>query len=525
MIADDGVDRTFVLGLDGIPWRLVDQWTAEGALPNLARIVDEGAAGPLESSMPPTTAVAWPSIVTGVGPDHHGLYSFRRLTAEYGHEVNTSADRRSPALWDLISPAVVANVPMTYPAQEIDGVLIAGMMAPTIDEEFTWPRSVADELTRRIPEYQVGLRWSDYEGREDEFKADLSSLVSARRELMRWLMTREDPRLFFFVYTAPDRLQHLIWDEATIKEHYGRLDDIVGEVMEYVAERDGTLYVVSDHGFGPVDRLVRLNRILESAGFLRRETGGTRSVLESVGLTKETVMAGMERFGIVDGVIQRLPEGLIDRVASQVPGGHGLYDVAFSESQAFAYGTRSIYVNDTTRFERGTVEPARRDAVKAEVRETFERVTDPNTGRSILRVYDGDELFPADDDSPDLVVEAASGYLADTGLDGPIIGPANRDGAHEREGIFLAWGEAISAGSRPRDATVFDVAPTVLHGTGRPIPTRSPGRVLTEVFEPGSAPATRQPSARDYVETDDRAGVDADFSAVEDRLRGLGYIE
>ena len=524
MTADIGSDRVFVLGLDGIPWRLLERWTSDGSLPNLARLVDEGAAGPLRSSIPPTTAVAWPSIVTGVGPDHHGIYSFRKLTSSYGHEVNTSVDRQTAALWDMHSPAMVANVPMTYPAQTIDGMLVAGMMAPRIDEEFTHPSSFAGELERTIPEYQIGLSWSEYAGRESTFLDDLSSLVSATRQLMRRLMDEDDWRLFFYVYTAPDRLQHLIWDESVIYEHYRELDDIVGEVMAYVEDKNATLYVVSDHGFGPIDGLVRINRILENAGFLTPEQGASRDLLSSLGLTKDTVLNTAARFNLDTFLLERLPQSILERFAASVPGSHGLFDVDFSTTQAFAYGTRSIYINDD-RFDEGIVQPSERAAVKDRVRAALEAVTVPNTSEPLLTVYDGDDIYPTDRASPDLIVEAVSGYLADTGLEGPVIGPADRDGAHEQEGIFLAWGADVAAGSSPTGATVFDVTPTILHGVGKSVPGITNGRVLTEIFEPDSEPGQRAVRTADYDDIGERGAVDADFSEVENRLRGLGYIE
>ena len=514
-----------MLGLDGVPWRLLDRWTENGELPNLARIVEEGAVGPLESTMPPTTAIAWPSIATGVGPDRHGLYSFRRLTAQYGHEVNTSAERRSPALWDVHSPATVANVPMTYPAQVLDGTLVAGMMTPEIGDGFTHPPEFADEISRDIPDYRIGLSWHDYYDREREFLADLADLLSARRELMRKLMEREDWRLFFFVYTEPDRLQHLIWDEAVILEHYQELDDIVGEVMAYVEERDATLYVASDHGFGPIDRLVHVNRALEEYGLLTRQGGGKRGVLETAGITKENLLGILDRLGFDEAFLEALPSAVLDRIASSVPGGHGLYDVDFSNTRAFVYGTRCVYVNDTDRFEEGTVRPEEIESVKAKVRAAFADVTDPETGEAILEVYDGDDLFPADPDSPDLVVHAAAGYLADTALATEVFAPGDRDGAHEPEGIFLAWGPHVKAGARTRAATVFDVAPTLLHGVGKPIPETTAGRVLEEICEDDSPPARRPIETRAYADPDERAAIDADFEEVEGRLRGLGYIE
>lgn len=516
----------FVLGLDGIPWELLQRWAGSGELPNLARLFEEGVAGSLESTMPPTTAAAWPSIATGARPDNHGIYSFYRLLSDYTHRVNTSAHVARPALWEMLSPGIAANVPMTYPAQEFDGTMVTGMMTPEIGEGFTRPPELTSEIEHRIPEYQIGLSWNEYHGREKEFLGDLDSLLSARRQLMQLLMENEDWRLFFFVYTEPDRLQHLIWDESVILDHYQELDTIVGEVMEYADKQGANLFVVSDHGFGSVSKEVHVNTVLENAGYLSKDEGGTRSVLDRVGINKSRILSSLAAVGIDDALLQRLPSSLIERVAAQVPGDHGLYDVDFTNTIAFTYGTRCLYINDTDRFDKGTVPPEEKPAVKETLVELLSDVIDPATGEQILECHDGDELFPTDDRSPDLIVHSADEYLVSTTLTNEIITNAgDRAGAHRMEGIFLAKGPDIREGTRVEEATAIDVAPTVLHSVLEPIPENADGHVLEEIFEPTSPTGERPVSTASYTKSGDTMESQANFDDVEGRLRGLGYIE
>ena len=529
-------ERAFVLGLDGVPWDCLSAWMDDGHLENFARLREEGVAGPLESTMPPTTALAWPTIATGVNPDKHGVYAFQRLAGNYSQRMSTSDDVARPALWDRLSPSVVANVPMTYPASDIDGEMVTGMMTPELNEKFTSPPELRETIAERIPDYDIGLSWTEYADRPEQFERDLTALVEARRELMELLLERTDPRLFFFVFTGPDRLQHLLWDEATMLDHYRLLDDILGDLLDHVDERDGTLFVVSDHGFGPVSKNVAVNTVLEREGLLsrRRETG-TRNVLSAAGLHKERVLSALETVGIdQQTLLKYLPRQFVDRVAEQVPGTHVLYDVDYSDTQAFVHGPGCVYVNDTDRFEQGTVPPAEREAMKARVRQVFEGVTDPETGECVLRVADGDELFPTDDGSPDLVVRAIDGYQKVTSLkDGVINETGVANAGHRSEGVFLAWGPDIGAGGDVTDATVTDVAPTLLHSIGEPIPADTDGVVLDDIFAAESATARRPVTAAGPdAESPDGADGEAtdtadeeDFDDVEERLRGLGYME
>ena len=68
--------RVLIVGLDGVPWDLVHAWAGAGYLPTLARLIAQGSAGPLKSTMPPTSGPAWSSFMTGKNPGQTGIYDF-----------------------------------------------------------------------------------------------------------------------------------------------------------------------------------------------------------------------------------------------------------------------------------------------------------------------------------------------------------------------------------------------------------------------------------------------------------------
>jgi len=527
----DAADRAFVLGLDGVPWPLIEPWIDAGHLPAFARLVEEGVSGPLRSTAPANTPVAWPSIATGTWPDRHGLYEFMKLAPDHSHRPHNREDIRQPPLWELLSPAVVGNVPMTYPAGGVGetGTMVSGMMTPAPDAEgFTQPPELGDRIRDRIPTYRVGLKWHQYgPERREAFLADFDELFEGRRELLRLLMGTDDWRLFFFVFTAPDRLQHLIWDESVILDHYRELDETLEAVIDYCERRNATLYVVSDHGFGPVSRIVHVNRALADAGLLTpTEPSGLRAALSKMGLTKDRVLGALDRVGIDDELlVERLPASLLDRVARTVPGDHALYDVDAGRTRAFLHGLGSVYVNDAGRFEDGAVDPADRERVKAEVLDTLSALTDPATGERVLSVHDGADLNPDDEFAPDVVVEGTAGYHVKSALADEVVTDADEVAAYHRpEGVFFAWGPTIAAGTSLEDAAVVDVAPTLLHGLGEPVPEAAHGRVLSEVFDPASQPATRAVTRRDHGAASAAGDAPETSEAVEERLRGLGYL-
>ncbi|MFC3958314.1 alkaline phosphatase family protein [Halovivax cerinus] len=524
-----GTGRAFVLGLDGVPWRFIDRWTDDGTLPNFARLRAEGAAGPLESTRPPTTPLAWPSIATGVWPDKHGIYGFQKLSPEYTHRMYTSQDVRQPSLWHQLSPAIVGNVPLTYPPDEIDGSIVSGMMTPSTDATFTHPPELAEEIAAEIPSYRISLDYPSYADDLDAFEAAVGDVLDDRRAALDLLLDRTpDWRLCFFVFTAPDRFQHLVWDEERLRAHYRELDEVLGGVMEYVDECGADLYVVSDHGFGEIASLVYVNHFLEEAGYLtRREDEGTRGALSRLGITRDRVTSMLETVGISEQrLATALPRGLVDSVAESIPGDHALYDVDYAHTTAFVHDAGNVYVNDTDRFAHGTVEPRAVPALKSDLTDLFESVTDPDSEEPILRVFDGDELFPTDDSAPDLVVNGRSGYETRNAItDEPFGETGSTVASHESTGIMLCRGEAMDAGATLRGARVVDVAPTILHALDEPVPASADGRVLFDAFDRGSQPASTKVRRHDVSAPETDGSVDDDFSDVETRLRGLGYME
>jgi predicted AlkP superfamily phosphohydrolase/phosphomutase len=69
-------NKAVIIGLDGATWTLLRPWIDQGQLPNLARLVQEGASGPLTTTIPPVSASAWVSFATGCNPGKHGAFDF-----------------------------------------------------------------------------------------------------------------------------------------------------------------------------------------------------------------------------------------------------------------------------------------------------------------------------------------------------------------------------------------------------------------------------------------------------------------
>jgi hypothetical protein len=70
-------------------------------------------------------------------------------------------------------------------------------------------------------------------------------------------------------------------------------------------------------------------------------------------------------------------------------------------------------------------------------------------------------------------------------LSGTTVSDASHAGAPD--GVFLAAGAGIRPGSTPVNATLLDVAPTLLYLMGLPVARDMEGRILTEILDPAFA--------------------------------------
>ena len=134
--------KVAVFGLDGITFDLLQPWLDEGRLPNLARLLAEGAGGPLRSTIPPVSASAWPSFMTGTNPGQHSLIDFTYPAQDsYEIRVSNGLTVAVPAVWQIAGAAGkqagVVSLPMTYPPRPMNGFMLCSFLTPSPDSEYT----------------------------------------------------------------------------------------------------------------------------------------------------------------------------------------------------------------------------------------------------------------------------------------------------------------------------------------------------------------------------------------------------
>lgn len=543
------MSRVLVIGIDGATFDLLHPWVEAGDLPNLAQLMAEGVHGSLESTIPPVTSPAWPTFATGKNPGKHSVFDFIRPIGGDFELVNASSIR-APTLWQLLSEAGrkvgVMNVPVTYPPAPVNGFIIAGMLSP-VGGTFTYPADLLNRYAGRIQPYRIAPHVQYKEGNETEFAADLLDLVERRGEYALQLMADYPHDFLMFHFQATDVMQHAFWkfvdpthprydSQAAgrfgpmLKRVYQRVDAFIGQMRDRLPG-NATIIVMSDHGFGPLHYVVNLNLFLLERGLLQLKRGvwtRLKTGLFRAGLTPASLWHLVERVGLQNYVWQ-VSKSTRNKVVGKFL---SFDDVDWSRTLAYSIGhVGQIYINLKGREPGGIVEPgAEYEAVRQRVIEALQTLRHPRTGRPLVdRIIPGDQIVhgPYAHSSPDLHL-VFDGYRA---IAFPLFATDSRivtrqirgdSGCHRSHGIFIACGPEIRQGEVVEGTHIQDLAPTILHLMGQPVPDDMDGRVLTEALT-SPHPVKYRPIVPDGAEAE--AGLSVEESAeVEERLRALGYL-
>ncbi len=533
MAGDHG--GTVLIGLDGATYDLLDPLVAEGVMPRLGALMDEGARTILKSTIHPLTPPAWATLMTGRSPGNHGVFDFIRVdrTGETPrYTLATSADLNAPTIWEIASAAghrvTTLNFPVMFPAKPIDGVVVPGYvpwsyLGRAIHPRATYKRLKAEGLFKPS---EMSTDWQHerqaVQGLAANQLADWVQFHITREH--RWqqillnLMAHEPSDLTAVLFDGVDRIQHLCYhlvDPATRDEfddadaarakaltrtYYADLDRFIGEIVDRAGPR-ARVFIVSDHGFTRTgDRIFYANTWLEQQGWLDWVDGTPLDDQGRLALDENTEAST-------------------------------LIDWRTTKAYALSSSSNAIFIRRAVEPGGPGVPPEAYDAFRAELVARLRRLRDPDTGAPVVaHVFTREEAFPGSytERAPDLTLQFHDySFLSVLRADAPIKPRRVPYATHHPDGVLIAAGPGIAAGARPAPRQIADVAPTVLYSLGLPVPADMEGRVADGVFAPEHVAArpvriaaTGAPSAPAAAE---ELGPEAQ-AQIRERLKSLGYL-
>jgi predicted AlkP superfamily phosphohydrolase/phosphomutase len=562
--------KVFVLGLDGATWDVLDPLLQDGLLPNLARLRERAVSGLLRSVFPPLSPVAWTAVMTGKNSGKHGIFEF----VEHAHHplvgrVNSSQTIQSELLWEIAArygkKTVAGGIPMSYPArpERFPGFFLGDFLSPARAPDFASDPAIFAELEQVVGPYRPWSTAIHDGGNEAAVLADLHAFLEQHLKAIQFLMNRCDWDLFLFDLMATDRLQHELWHvwDLTHRAARGRLRELEAVRPKLIAfwqlldrgigaiaaalPPDAALILISDHGFGPIEHYVNFNVWLLEHGYIALEDSfyvKQKHWFYRRGATPEWIYGIMSRLGLGTHRVSRFrgkQNGFMDRLAESLFLSRRHID--WSQTRAYAQGNfGQIFLNLKGRQPNGCVAPADARSLLDDLKEVLAEIRHPETGKALVEhVYERDELYdgPYAALAPDLTVVLTDWRYRTIGLHdfttnrviSPAFGPT---GDHRMDGVLIAAGPVFRTGAESENAGLLDIAPTVLHLLGVPVPDDMDGRVLGELLEPAPPPAPSVPildpalaaANGTHAHPISSAYTPEEDAAIRERLADLGYL-
>lgn len=410
--------RCVIIGLDGVSYTLLSDYMDRGLMPRFADLCKEGRLLKMKSTLPEISSVAWSSFITGKNPGEHGIFGFMELNRQtYEYTFPNFNTLKVKPFWERENIRTVAfNIPQTYPAKQINGVMVSGFVAIDL-KKATYPESVFQYL--HGIGYKIDVDSKLASQNPEVFFADLFETFEKRKQAIKYLYEHEDWQLFIGTITETDRLHHFFFDSAKagkyfhiFEKFYRELDCFIGDMAKN-AKNDGAVFLTcSDHGFTPIKTEVYLNRWLIENGYLK--------------------LSGLE------GLKGMLPE-----------------------TRVFCLDPSRIYIHLEGKYRCGSVKQSEYKGLAEELKERLAGVVF-NNEKVIKEIYGKDEIFQGEyaEEGPDLYLLPNYGFdLKGATNKNSVFGTSHFKGMHTYDDAHLS----VSIPVNKEDIKIEDVAMIVVN--------------------------------------------------------------
>jgi predicted AlkP superfamily phosphohydrolase/phosphomutase len=282
--------HVIVVGVNGMELDVIRPLLLKGDLPNLAKVIKNGAYGKLRTVAAPNCPRVYSTLFTSTTPAEHGVTGF--LVG--GITANTNMLKQEP-IWSILSKSGVtvgmANVPATFPVMPVNGYMISGMLtrgkncedgvlcAPKLSEveggDPVYPNAMKAELLKSVGDFYIDCERmpaaEQLRGHEteviDAWLKKVEVIRQQQTQLFDYLLANHPTDFTWLVQSCEDRTGHWLYPIAPYNVGYNAkinavrpdafpnqyigFDKVLGTILKHV---DGNtyLFIVSDHGIKPL---------------------------------------------------------------------------------------------------------------------------------------------------------------------------------------------------------------------------------------------------------------------------------
>jgi predicted AlkP superfamily phosphohydrolase/phosphomutase len=467
---------------------------------------------------------------------HHILDYEQFRFSDYSIRYNSGADIRTRTLWRIISDhgrqVAVINVPMTYPPEPVNGILVAGHNVPNPSTQYTYPGAFKADLLKCAPDYLNHAPKAHHVRDTSVFDsrvAEYMRTVDDYHRAVRLVDGKVDWDFLMVVFPHTD-IGHKMWPymspqsshlfperRAAVSGIFSKLDRALGDLFSLATERNADVMIMSDHGHGTMKGRVRPNKLLQRWGYIT--------------MTHPLRWLGKRLYREYEKIRYRDKYTRPARYVSEKLG------IDWSRTRAVVAHAPMwglLYINVRGRQPLGIVEPGGEyDILRGELRERLLAETDPETGEKlfadVMRPEDVYGISETAWECPDLLLVPQEGMKVDKRIRGGWVVRRATDltdapGTHLLKGLWMACGPRVKSDVH-FEANIQDLAPTILTLMDLPVPGDADGKVLTSIFKDEPRIRFDRSEPPEGPKKDTTVYSEGEEEQIEKYLADLGYVD
>jgi predicted AlkP superfamily phosphohydrolase/phosphomutase len=429
--------KLYLIGIDAAPLWLIERLSSEKHMDSFRNLIKGKYLVEMESTLPPMTGAAWPTIYTGLKPGEHGVPDFFVMKNDYTPDLVYFDSEKTPPFWKnlansgckclIVTPATDIKLPGYANVDMITGFPLKAKTNSKFLESLMRKYKFSGE-----PDIETEMK----EGRmsEEEGTRHFVESIRVRSNIAKEAMQKKDYDFVYVCFTETDRLQHFVLNKKDMDKYllpiYQELGKYLYFIMEKSKKEGASVMIVSDHGSQPINEKFLMNAWLIKKGYATLKDSVMRGIQgpESKSQISYTIREKLLKTKL-RGTYDKLPHAAKDVVSKSLgkllsasSGGNytrlHLFDYDMTKTKAFAaisnINVATIWINDS-RFTQGIVSASEKTKLKKEITKQLLELKDGKGKRLIVNVWDGDKYYGRTKEfiQPDLLAEVREGYTID----------------------------------------------------------------------------------------------------------------
>ncbi|MCP5532657.1 MAG: alkaline phosphatase family protein [Akkermansiaceae bacterium] len=274
--------RTAVINIVGLSDSLLGPH-----MPRLTAFAEQAGRCSYAPEFPALTCSAQSSVITGAGPEGHGIVSngwYDRENAEVRFWKQSNHIVRGTKVWETLRDEMpgftCAQLFWWYNMHSsVDLAVTPRPLYPAdgrkVFDIHTQPMTLRDELKRDLGDFPFPAFWGPAAGIAS------SEWIAASAQ---WVETKHQPTLTFVYLPHLDYpLQKLGPRAPEIPGELSKIDRCAGGLIDFYQKRGVRVMVLSEYGISAVSRPVHLNRLFRERGWLSIKNELCRETLDCGG--------------------------------------------------------------------------------------------------------------------------------------------------------------------------------------------------------------------------------------------------